>query len=185
MPPIGHPGIPGRRPLHERLAGADGVAVVQVERIDAGRIAVTRLDLLAGEAPESFEVKRSPLRPPPLATGDRALLLLQGARPPYVLADEAAEVIRLSDDAMTTRWAGAVRAVLGGQGDADALRAIYAEWVENGPASLGDLGSAGLRALDPAGAFRSGLGSGSGSTGSRLRGTPRASDGAARNGIAE
>jgi hypothetical protein len=179
MPPIGHPGIPGRRPLHERLAGADLVAVVRVERIDAGRIAVTRQDLLAGKAPEAFEVKRSPLRPPPLATGDRALLLLRGARPPYVLADEAAEVIRLSDDAMAARWTAAVRAVLAKREDPVALRAIYREWVENGPASLADLGAAGLRALDPDGPFGS-LGSPS-----RLRGTSQASDGAAWNGIAE
>jgi hypothetical protein len=147
MPPIGHPGIPGPRPLHERLAGADRVAVVQVERIDAGRIAVTRLDLLAGEAPEAFEVKRSPLRPPPLATGDRALLLLRGARPPYVLADEASEVIRLSDDAMAERWAGAVRAVLANRDDRAALVTVYAEWIAEGPVSLADLGRAGLRAL--------------------------------------
>jgi hypothetical protein len=138
MPPIGHPGIPGPRPLHERLAGADRVAVVQVERIDAGRIAV---------APEAFEVKRSPLRPPPLATGDRALLLLRGARPPYVLADEASEVIRLSDDAMAERWAGAVRAVLANRDDRAALVTVYAEWIEEGPVSLADLGRAGLRAL--------------------------------------
>ena len=175
-PPVGHPGIPGRRPLHERLAGADLVAVVQVDRIDAGRITVTRQDLLAGEAPEAFEVKRSPLRPPPLATGDRALLLLRGARPPYVMADEAAEVIRLSDDAMAARWSAAARAVLAKRDDRTALIAIYSEWMENGPASLSDLGAAGLRALDP---VRS-LGARS-----RLRGTSQASDGAAWNGIAE
>jgi hypothetical protein len=179
MPPIGHPGLPGRRPLHERLAGADLVAVVRVERIDAGRMAMTRQDLLAGEAPEAFEVKRSPLRPPPLATGDRALLLLLGARTPYVMADEAAEVIRLSDDSMAARWTTALRAVLANQDDPSALRAIYGEWVENGPASLSELGAAGLRALDPAGPL------GSPGSLSRLRGTSQASDGAAWNGIAE
>lgn len=142
-----HPGMTGPRPLHQRLAAADVVAVVEVEQIEAGRIAVERRDLLAGEAPESFEVKRSPLRPPPLATGDRALLLLRGARPPYVLADEPAEVIRLSDDTMTARWTEATRAVLASRDDRAALVAIYTGWIEEGPASLADLGRAGLRSL--------------------------------------
>jgi hypothetical protein len=145
--PAWHPGIPGPRPLHERLAAADVAAVIEVERVDTGRIAVTRRELIAGEAPETFEVKRSPQRPPPLATGDRALLLLRGARPPYVLADEPAEVIRLSDDAMAKRWTAAARAVIASGGDRSALVTLYGEWVENGPASLGDLGRAGLRAL--------------------------------------
>lgn len=144
---LGHHGVPPLRPLHQRLQAADVAAVVEVERIEAGRIAVTRHETIAGEAPETFAVKRSPLRPPPLATGDRALLLLRGARPPYVMADEPAEVIRLSDDAMAARWTGAVRAVATNGDDRDALVAIYREWVENGPASLRDLGRAGLLAL--------------------------------------
>lgn len=146
---VGHPGIPGARPLHQRLADADVAAVVEIERIDTGRIAVKRRDLIAGEAPEAFEVKRSPLpqRRPPLATGDLALLLLRGARPPYVLADEPREVIRLSDDAMTARWSAATRAVLANREDRAGLIAVYGEWIENGPASLADLGKAGLRAL--------------------------------------
>ena len=85
--------------------------------------------------------------PPPLATGDRALLLLRGARPPYVLVDEPSEVIRLSDDAMAARWSAATRAALAARGDPAALEAVYAEWVANGPSSLRDLGSAGLLAL--------------------------------------
>jgi hypothetical protein len=145
--PILHPVPFGPRPLHVRLAGAELVAVVQVERVAEGRIALRLEDALAGAPPEAFEVKRSPLRPPPLATGDRALLLLRGARPPYVLADKPAEVIRLSDDAMAARWSAAVRAVLAAQGDPAALVAVYEEWVANGPASLRDLGSAGLLAL--------------------------------------
>jgi hypothetical protein len=145
--PIGHPVPLGPRPLHLRLAQAEVVAVVKVERVDEGRIALRLEDALAGSPPEAFEAKRSPLRPPPLATGDRALLLLRGARPPYVLVDEPSEVIRLSDDAMAARWSAATRAALAARGDPAALEAVYAEWVANGPSSLRDLGSAGLLAL--------------------------------------
>lgn len=145
--PMLHPVSLGPRPLHVRLAKAELAAVARVERVDEGRIALRLEEALLGSPPEAFEVKRSPLRPPPLATGDRALLILRGARPPYVLADEPAEVIRLSDDAMAARWSAATRAALAAQGDAAALEAVYEEWVANGPASLRDLGTAGLLVL--------------------------------------
>ena len=79
---IGHPLPPGLRPFHERLAQVDIATVVRVARVDEGRIEVVREEAIAGEPPERFEVKRSPLAPPPLATGDRALLLLRGDLPP-------------------------------------------------------------------------------------------------------
>jgi hypothetical protein len=142
-----HPPPPGPRPLHQRLASAELAALVRVERVDEGRIALRLEQALLGEPPESFEVKRSPLAPPPLATGDRALLLLRGARPPYVLADAPSEVIRISDDAMAARWAGALRAVLASRGDEEALVKVYLGWIESGPESLRELGAAGLRAL--------------------------------------
>jgi hypothetical protein len=144
---IGHPLPPGLRPFHERIADVDVVAVVRVERVEDGRLAVVREAALTGAPPERFEVKRSPLAPPPLATGDRALLLLRGARPPYVLADAPSEVIRISDDAMAARWAGALRAVLASRGDEEALVKVYLGWIESGPESLRELGAAGLRAL--------------------------------------
>jgi hypothetical protein len=130
-----------------RAAAASVVAVVRVESVAEGRIALRLEDALAGSPPEAFEVKRSPLRPPPLATGDRALLLLRGDRPPYVLTDEPAEVIRLADDAMAARWSAAASKALAARDDPAALAAVYREWVENGPASLRDLGAAGLQAL--------------------------------------
>jgi hypothetical protein len=169
--PTGHPIPPGPRAFHVRLSAVDVLAVVRIERIDEGRIAVRLEDALAGSPPEAFEVKRSPLRPPPLAMGDRALLLLRGDRPPYVLADEPSEVIRLTDDAMAARWSAAARAVLASRDDPAALAAVYADWTLHGPASLRDLGAAGLQALRL--------------EDTRLRGTSRASDGAARIGVAE
>ena len=145
--PLGHPVPLGPRPFHVRAAAAELVAVVRVERVAEGRIALRLEDALAGSPPEAFELKRSPLRPPPLATGDRALLLLRGDRPPYVLTDDPAEVIRLSDDAMAARWSAAARAALAARDDPAALAGVYRDWVENGPASLSDLGAAGLQAL--------------------------------------
>jgi hypothetical protein len=169
--PALHPHLPGIRPFHARLAEAQVVALVRAERIDEGRIAVRLEEALLGAPPDRFEVKRSPLAPPPLATGDRALLLLRGDRPPYVLADRPSEVIRLGDDAMAARWRAAARAALAARGDPAALGRVYEEWIATGPASLRELGMAGRDALAR--------------EGSRLRGTSRASDGAARFGIAE
>jgi hypothetical protein len=143
----GHPLPSGPRPFHERVAGADVAAVVVVERIDEGRIELRREAVLAGAAPEQFEVKRSPLAPPPLATGDRALLLLRGARPPYVLADRPHEVIRLSSAEMAARWEAAVRAVLAKREQPAALVAVYADWVERGPETLREIGRSSLADL--------------------------------------
>jgi hypothetical protein len=144
---IGHPMPPGLRPFHERLAQADVAVVVRVERVDEGRIAVVREEVVAGAAPERFEVKRSPLAPPPLASGDRALLLLRGDRPPYVLADPPAEVIRLEGDAMAARWSGAVRQVAAWRTEPARLVPVYADWVEAGPETLREIGLASLRDL--------------------------------------
>jgi hypothetical protein len=142
--PIGHPLLPGVRPFHDRVANVDVAAVVRVERVDEGRVEVVREDVLAGAPPERFEVKRSPLTPPPLATGDRALLLLRGARPPYIFADEPAEVIRLSDDAMAARWSSAVRSVLVHRDEPAELVPIYLDWIEHGPETLREIARSSL-----------------------------------------
>lgn len=144
---IGHPLPPGLRPFHERVANVDVAAVVRVERVDEGRLAVVREAVLAGAPPERFEVKRSPLAPPPLATGDRALLLLRGALPPYVFADSPAEVIRLEGDAMTARWSEAVRDGIAHRAEPARLVAIYRDWVAGGPETLREIGIASLRDL--------------------------------------
>ena len=141
---IGHPLPPGLRPFHERVAPVEVAAVVRVERVDEGRIEVVREEALAGAPPERFEVKRSPLNPPPLATGDRALLLLRGARPPYVFADQPSEVIRLSDDAMAARWSAAVRSVIAHRDDPAALVPIYLDWIDGGPETLREIGRSSL-----------------------------------------
>lgn len=90
---------PPVRPLRERAALADVIAIVEVVGVAEGRIRVVTRGALRGAPPATFEVKRSPLRPPPLAAGDRALLVLRGARPPYVLVDVPDEVLKLHSDA--------------------------------------------------------------------------------------
>ena len=140
----GHPLPPGPRPFHDRVAEIEVAAVVLVEQVHEGRIGVRRETVLAGAPPERFEVKRSPLRPPPLATGDRALLLLRGARPPYVFADQPAEVIRLSDAAMTARWQETVRDVIAHRGDPAALVPVYLDCVDRGPETLREIGRSSL-----------------------------------------
>jgi hypothetical protein len=144
---IGHPLPPGLRPFHERVAAVDVAAVVRVERVDEGRLTVVRETALAGAPPERFEVKRSPLSPPPLATGDRALLLLRGEIPPYVFADTPAEVIRLEGDDMARRWSDAVRGVIAHRGEPVRLVSIYRDWVAGGPDTLREIGAASLADL--------------------------------------
>ena len=141
---VGHPLPPALRPFHDRVAEVDVAAVVLVEQVGEGRIRVRRETVLTGAAPESFEVKRSPIAPPPLATGDRALLLLRGARPPYVFADQPSEVIRLSDAAMTVRWQEAVREVLSRRSEPAALVPVYLDWIDKGPETLREIGRSSL-----------------------------------------
>jgi hypothetical protein len=141
---FGHPLPPGLRPFHERVAGVDVAALVRVTRVGEGRIEVVREEALAGAAPERFEVKRSPLAPPPLAAGDRALLLLRGERPPYVFADQPSEVIRLEGDAMAARWSDAVRQVVAHRGAPARLVPVYLDWIDEGPATLREIGRSSL-----------------------------------------
>jgi hypothetical protein len=144
---FGHPLPLGARPFHERVRDVDVAAVVRVERVDDGRLALVREAALAGAPPERFEVKRSPLQPPPLATGDRALLLLRGDLPPYVLADAPAEVIRLEGDEMAARWSEAVRQALARRGEPAQLAALYRDWMAGGPQTLREIGAASLADL--------------------------------------
>jgi hypothetical protein len=145
--PMGHPLPPGLRPFHERVAQVEVAAVVRVTRVDEGRIEVVRETALAGAPPERFEVKRSPLSPPPLATGDRALLLLRGARPPYVFADLPSETIRLEGDAMAARWSAAVKDVLTHENEPRRLVSIYQDWIEHGPETLREIARSSLMDL--------------------------------------
>jgi hypothetical protein len=147
-----HPLPRQTRPLHERLAAAEVVVVGRIEAVDTGRITVAAERVLLGEPPQRFEVKRSPSAPPPLGPGDRAILLLQGARSPYLLVDEPRETIRLADEASAARWGQAVAQLVERRAEPDALVGLYVEWLDQGPATLRDLGVRGL--TDPRAPFQ-------------------------------
>jgi len=139
-----HPAPEKPRPLHERLEMAAAAAIVQVERVGHGRIDLRSRDVLLGDLPDRFQVKRSPSQPPPLAPGDLALVFLRGSRTPYLLVDEPRETIRLADDAMADRWRDAASQTLALRGDPDGLTRLYLEWVDEGPDSLRELGMFGV-----------------------------------------
>jgi|GEM_PF-2062665 len=134
-----HPFPATSRAAHERLAAADAIAVATVDRVEDGRIALRDARALHGPVPREFLVKRSPSRPPPLAPGDRALLLLRGARPPYVLVDRPEETIRLADAGAEARWTDAVAGWLRARERPAAWPPLYARWIDTGPEALRDL----------------------------------------------
>ena len=144
---VGHPPIQGPRPVHERLAASDRVVLARITGATIGRIQVETVEATEDTTPEVFEIKRSPLAPPPLEPGDHAILFLRGARPPYVLVDEPKEVIRWVDDGQPDRPAEAVRALASAGGDPGALAQVYLDWIDAGPATLRELGASGLDAI--------------------------------------
>lgn len=139
-----HPVVSGARPLHRRIPLADHVVVVEVESVGTGRLVAVRRDVLSGDVPGTFQVKLPASAPPPLAPGDRALLLLRGARPPYVLVDEPGEVIRLADAEMEARWSRALRRVVAERSRPTALAPVYLDWIDAGPETLREAGLRGL-----------------------------------------
>jgi hypothetical protein len=147
-----HPVAPRTRPLPQRLAEADAVALATVREVELGRIVVDDARALAGEVPHRFEIKRSPGQAPPLESGDRALLLLRGARPPYVLVDRPEETIRLAGRDVEERWATAVQSLLRVLDRPAQWVPLYVSWIEQGPETLRDLAVDGL--LDPTAPFQ-------------------------------
>lgn len=138
------PGGTSPRPFHERLARADAAAIATVRSVELGRIHVAAVRELRGSPGESFALKRAPSRPPPLQPGDRVLLLLRGARSPYLLVDEPEEIRVLADAAEEAAWSEAF-AALAAAGDApEALRDVYLGWLAGGAAALRDAARLGL-----------------------------------------
>ena len=139
------------RALHERTQLAEVVALVRVTGIAAGRVAVETRAGLRGAPPARFEVKYSPLGPLPLRAGDRALLLLRGARPPYVLVDQPREVLVFDTDADEAALRGGLPALLAVDRDLRAAACVYSNWHARTPllARLGVHGLAGLGQTHP------------------------------------
>jgi hypothetical protein len=128
---VPHPIPPQSRPLYQRAMEAELIAVARVVRVDAGRLEVAAEAALRGAPPARFEVKRSPLRPPRLALGDRALLFLRGDRAPYVLAGRPEEVVGLAEVADSRELA--MREALAGQQSVPALAAFWLARLEKEP----------------------------------------------------
>ena len=117
------------RPLHQRLAASDAVAFATVEAVELGRIRVEDARPLRGVPASTFELKRAPSAPAPLAAGERVLLLLRGARSPYLLVDEADELWRVAPEDDEAAAAEAVRALDAERGRPAVVAARYAEWL--------------------------------------------------------
>src|SRR5262249_44712485 len=125
-----HPFPLGALPLHLRMAEADAIAIGTVEAIGDGRIRVRDATALRGAPGETFEIKRAPSKPPPLAVGQQAVFLLRGARPPYVLVGDPKEVVSLRDAESARAWRDALAKLLAASDDPEKLLAVYVTWLD-------------------------------------------------------
>ncbi len=126
---LGHPLVsPEDRPLHERLGLADAVVVGTVSEIRTGRVEIEDARIVRGSLAPRFEIKRSPIDPPPVEVGQRLVLPLRGARSPYLLIDEPIELIRMEAGADEEHWVAALRALDEAAGRPEALREVYLAW---------------------------------------------------------
>lgn len=137
----------GPRPLHLRLAEADGIAIGTVEAVNDGRVTIGDAVVLRGEVQPRFELKRAPSRAIPFAVGVTLLLPLRGAREPYVLVDDARELISLRDPESVAAWRTGVDALLAAGADREAVTDVYVAWLEGGDDALRE--TAGAALLDP------------------------------------
>jgi hypothetical protein len=86
---------------------------------------------IVGQPPDPLELKRAPSDPPPLRPGEVALLLLRGARSPYVLVDAPEELVALDGEAAVARWRAAVRAMERAAGRPMEIARTYAGWLDD------------------------------------------------------
>jgi hypothetical protein len=135
---------PEDRAIHQRLAAARTVAIATVAEVREGRIAFEAAVPVIGRVGPTFEVKRAPSRPPPWIEGDRALLLLAGARSPYRWVEKPVEAVALADAEAEARVAAALRELDAVRTDAEARRDLYARWSDGPHEDLAALGQRGL-----------------------------------------
>ncbi|MGI9432667.1 MAG: hypothetical protein ACR2PQ_10655 [Myxococcota bacterium] len=140
----GHPLPRQVRPLHERLAVADAVAVATIGEVQTGRIELLDVSSLLGNVPQRAQLKRSPSLPLEVSAGDRVLLLLRGARSPYLSVDAPRETVVLSDPADEARWSEAIRTLDAAREQPEAWAEIYSGWLDSDSGSLRDLALASL-----------------------------------------
>jgi hypothetical protein len=146
-----HPLPKGPRALHEIARGADAIAIGTIASVSEGRIRVRDAIDVSGAVPAEFEIKRAPSNPPAFRGGDRAVLLLRGARSPYVMADEPQENLVVPAGAELA-WIVALRAFADARQAPGQLEALYFDWIDGDDGTLRDLAVRGL--LDPAAPFQ-------------------------------
>ena len=117
-------------PLHARLAAADAAVIADIDAVEMGRIRLRGAVPIFGiSAGGDLLVKRAPTNPPPLAPGERALLLLKGSRPPYVLADAHDDILKITDIEMEARWYQAVKDLRAAIDGPKEMATHYLAWV--------------------------------------------------------
>ena len=148
---LNHPLPEGPRPLHEIAATADAIAIGTIGSVSEGRIRVRDAIDVTGPVPAEFEVKRAPSNAPVFQSGDHAVLLLRGARSPYLLVDNPKENIVFPAGG-EVEWILAMRAFADARQNPPQLRALYFAWIDGDNGTLRDLGVRGL--ADPAAPFQ-------------------------------
>jgi len=123
-------GFLSESPLHARLAEADAAVIAEIGSVTTGRIQLREVVPLFGiSSQEKLALKRSPTNPPPLVTGERALLLMKGSRPPYVLADAYDDILKISGIEMEARWNRAVKDLRAALAQPEEMTSHYLAWV--------------------------------------------------------
>jgi len=140
----GHPLPRQVRPLHERLALADAVAVATIGEVQTGRIELVDVSSVRGDVPPHAQLKRSPSKPLGVSTGDRLLLLLRGARSPYLSVDAPRETVVLTDPADEARWSEAIRTLDASREQPEVWADVYSSWLDSDSGTLRDLALASL-----------------------------------------
>lgn len=149
-PLAGHPMPQGPRPLHVLAAEADAAAIATIDAVETGRIRVRDAVALFGDPPARFELKRAPSSPPALEPGQRVLLLLRGARSPYLVVGAPGEQIALVGEAPETRLAPAFAALRAARPDPAAVRDLLLAWSDGDDPMLRPLAVAALVSPDAA-----------------------------------
>ena len=136
-------------PPHARVSRSDAAVIGTIGAVGVGRIEVRSARVLFGQVDEGFELKRSPSQPPRLQSGERVLLLLRGARSPYLLVDHSEDLVKMISDTMEARWSNAIRdlrAALEKPGDVTSndLAWVYRRWLDQPSHDLQRAAIAGL-----------------------------------------
>jgi len=145
--PLTHGGLPLPPPLHERLAEASIVAIVEIERVSVDRLFVTPRYVQRGHPGEHFALKRSGTKPAEVVVGDRILVLARGARSPFSPVEPTDAVIRVRGDDETRTWRRALRALARADSNPQRLLDVFGAWLDDAYAPLREEAKRGVEKL--------------------------------------